>query len=128
MIISYSVFIIGCVVYHGLYLFLGLFLQQGKVIYFEITQFILGILGFFIFLVGIVLTTLLIFNKIKRQIDFKWWNTLLLPLPSMIIFGVVLGKAIYIPSPIGGYYAIISGTIPIFLLVFALGFITIQKT
>jgi hypothetical protein len=120
IIIPYLLFVLGCVLFHGLFYFLGKSIHNNEDIQFANLKSFVEILGLFIFLLGIILTAGLIINRHKKKIYYPCGTILLFPLVTMIFFGVILNKVIYLPEPIGGYYSILSGTIPIFLLMLSL--------
>jgi hypothetical protein len=120
IIVPYLFFIGGCILFHGLFYFLGNALHNNSEVQFIKLNSFIEILGPFVFLSGFILTIALTINRYKKRIFFPIWTLLLFPLFTMVFFGVILNKVIYLPKPIGGYYAVLSGTIPIFLLIISL--------
>lgn len=126
IILPYIVFVLGSVLFHGLFFFIGEATHNNNKNKFETLQSVIDTLGLLVFLTGSILTITLAINKYKKKVYFSWWVISLLPLFTMIFFGILLNKVIYLPAPVGGYYAILSGTIPIFLLVLALKQISVK--
>lgn len=120
IILPYLFFISGCILFHGLFYFIGNALHNNNEVQFSTLNSSIEILGPFVFLSGFILTIALAINRYKKRIFFPLWTLLLFPLFTMIFFGIILNKVIYMPKPIGGYYAVLSGTIPIFLLIISL--------
>ncbi|MCH2223964.1 MAG: hypothetical protein MK066_04275 [Crocinitomicaceae bacterium] len=115
IVLPYFLFVLGCVLFHGMFYFLGVALHNNNLILFSKIESFIEILGPLVFLSGFILTVTLAINRYRSIIFFPWWAFLLFPLFSMIFFGVILNRVIYIPEPVGGYYAVLSGTIPIFV-------------